>query len=109
MAGVRVNLFRGTALVVLAGVALWSTPAAADAAATYKTKCAVCHGADGKGDSPAGKSMGAHDFHSPEVAKQSDADLGAIVAKGKKRMPGYEKSLNPDEIKNLIAYIRQLK
>jgi mono/diheme cytochrome c family protein len=31
------------------------------------------------------------------------------VAKGKDRMPGYENSLNPDEIKNLITYIRQLK
>jgi len=109
MEGSRVNLFRRMALAVLAGVALWSTPAAADAAATYKAKCAACHGVDGKGDTPVGKGLGARDFHSPEVAKQSDADLGAIVAMGKDRMPGYENSLNPDEIKNLITYIRQLK
>ena len=109
MVGLRVRLFRGMAIAALACVVLWSTAAAADAAAAYKAKCAACHGADGKGDTPVGKGLGAHDFHSPKVAKQSDAALGAIVAKGKDRMPGFESSLNPDEIKNLITYIRQLK
>ena len=109
MGGLRVSLFLGMALAALSGVALWSTAAAADAAAAYKTKCSGCHGADGKGNTPVGKGLGARDFHSPEVARQSDADLGAIVAKGKDRMPGFESSLNSDEIKNLITYIRQLK
>lgn len=46
-------------------------PAAADdSEALYKSKCQMCHGADGKG-SPAGQKMGVRDFHSPEVAKES--------------------------------------
>ena len=77
MASVRINLFCGVMLTVLAaGLALWSTPAAADdAAATYKAKCAMCHGADGKGETPVGKKMGIRDFTSPEVQKMSDDEL----------------------------------
>lgn len=94
--------------VLVVGLALCSTPAAADAAANYKAKCAMCHGADGKGDTAAGKKMGVHDFASPEVQKASDADLIAITTKGKNKMPAYSGKLSDADIKDLIGYIRQL-
>ena len=109
MGALKLSLVRGTMLTVVAtGLALWSVPAAADAAATYKAKCAMCHGADGKGDTPAGKKMGAHDFAAPEVQKLSDAELATTIAKGKSKMPGYEKSLKDADIKELVTYLRQL-
>jgi len=84
-------------------------PAAADdAAALYKSKCQVCHGADGKGTA-AGQKMGAKDFQSPEVAKQSDADLIKVTKEGKGKMPKYDGKLTDDQIKGLIKYIRSLK
>jgi mono/diheme cytochrome c family protein len=84
-------------------------PAAADdAAALYKSKCQVCHGADGKGTA-AGQKMGAKDFQSPEVAKQSDADLAKITKEGKGKMPKYDGKLTDDQIKGLIKYIRSMK
>lgn len=91
-----------------AGLILYSSPAWADAAANYKAKCAMCHGADGKGDTPAGKKMGARDFASPEVQKASDADLIAITTKGKNKMPAYSGKLSDADIKDLIEYVRQL-
>ena len=104
------TLLRSAMFVVLAmSLSLFSLPMAAqDAAATYKTKCAMCHGADGKGDTPAGKKMGAHDFASDEVQKQSDADLSQIISKGKNKMPAYESKLKPEEIKDLVSYVRKL-
>ena len=109
MASTKGNVVRGLMLAVLAaGLAFWSTPAAADAAVTYKAKCAMCHGADGKGETPAGKKMGTHDFASAEVQKLSDAELASTIAKGKNKMPPYEKSLKEAEIKDLVTYIRQL-
>ena len=75
----------------------------------YQTKCAMCHGADGKGDTPAGKAMKAHDFHSPEIIKMSDAELIAITTEGKERMPGYGSKLSAPEIEALVAYIRTLQ
>ena len=67
----------GTAILttaMLAGTCLLSSPAKADVAAaeaTYKAKCAGCHGADGKGK----EAMKTRDLSSADVQKQSDADL----------------------------------
>ena len=94
---------------VLAGMVAFSAPAHAQNAETiYKGKCAGCHGADGTG-SAIGKRLGARDFHSADVQKQSDAELSSVIEKGKNKMPGYEKSLKPDQIKELVAYIRTMK
>jgi len=97
------------ATVVAAAVLLCARTRADDkSAATYKAKCATCHGADGKGDTPAGKSTKVRSFADPEVVKASDDDLAGILEKGKEKMPGYGKSMKPDEIKNMVAYIRSL-
>lgn len=85
-----------------------SAVAAADAAATYKGKCASCHGADRGGQTAAGKAMKLKDLRSAEVQGQSDDQLYAAIAHGKGKMPGYEKSLGADTCKALVAYIRQL-
>jgi cytochrome c6 len=97
------------ATVVVAPLLLCSRTRADDkSAATYKAKCVTCHGADGKGDTPAGKSTKVRSFADPEVVKASDDDLAGIIEKGKGKMPGYGKSLKPDEIKDMVAYIRSL-
>lgn len=97
-------------LVVLAIAFTFSTRTfAADAAADFKTKCATCHGAEGKGDTAMGKTMKVKDLASDDVQKQSDADLTAIIAKGKKPMPGYEGKLTPEQIAGVVKYIRALK
>ena len=97
------------ATVVVAPLLLCSRTRADDkSAATYKAKCVTCHGADGKGDTPAGKSTKVRSFADAEVVKASDDDLAGIIEKGKGKMPGYGKSLKPDEIKDMVAYIRSL-
>jgi cytochrome c6 len=79
------------------------------AADLYKTKCAACHGADGKGNTPVGPKMGVRDFSSSEVKKETDTELFAITKDGKNKMPGYAGRLTDDQIKAQIAYIRALK
>jgi cytochrome c6 len=75
----------------------------------YKSKCAMCHGADGLGDTPAGKSTKAHPFNSPDIVKMSDTDLVAIVTDGKAKMPAYKGKLTDAQIKDVVAYIRTLQ
>jgi cytochrome c6 len=99
--GLRILLACG---VMAAGSA---SAVAQDAAATYKGKCAMCHGADGKG-SPTGLKMGAHDFTSADVQKETDAQLTEVITKGKAKMPAYEGKLKDTDIKDLVAYIRGL-
>lgn len=93
--------------VVVAMIGLSHTTARADntAEATYKAKCASCHGPDGKGETPAGKAMKAKDFASAEVQKMSDAEFSDAITKGKGKMPA-SKTLTPDQVKDLVAYVR---
>ncbi len=74
----------------------------------YKVKCAMCHAADGSGNTPAGKKLGAHDLRSPEVQKQTDEQLIETTAKGRGKMQGFAKTLRAEQIKELIAYVREL-
>ena len=86
-----------------------SQPAHSQAAADlYSSKCKMCHGADGKGGTPVAKTMGVRDFKSPEVAKESAADMIAVTKNGKNKMPAYKDKLTDDQIKELVTYIRGL-
>ena len=80
-----------------------------DGAALYKSKCAMCHGPDGAGQTPMGKNMKLRDLRSAEVQKQTDADLAKWIADGKGKMPAYKAKLSTEEIEALVAFIRTLK
>jgi mono/diheme cytochrome c family protein len=80
-----------------------------DGGALFKAKCASCHSADGSGGNPMGQKLGVRDLRSADVQNQSDAQLSAIIANGKKKMPGFGKSLSADQIKQLVAFIRSLR
>jgi len=81
---------------------------AQDAASTYKAKCQMCHGADGKGATPMGQKMAVRDFKSPEAAKESDAEWITITKKGKNKMPAYDGKLTDDQIKDVVKFIRSM-
>lgn len=104
------TLFRASLVVLAIAFAMSVSAFAADATAdVYKSKCASCHGPDGKGDTPAGKNMKVKDLASDDVQKQSDADLAGVIEKGKKPMPGYEGKLTKDQIDGLVKWVRSLK
>lgn len=99
-----------TSLCLFAGLFLAISPVRAqnDAASVFKSKCAACHGPDGSGNTPAGKSMKIRDFHSADVQKQTDAELTEIITTGKSPMPGYKGKITDDQIKQLVGYVREL-
>src|SRR5207247_1583577 len=91
-----IGLVTGAALLMV-GLSVNSPAIGQDKnGATYKTKCAACHGATGKGDTPAGKTMGASDL--TKAAAKGDAELKAAIENGRNKMPAYGKSLKPAEI-----------
>jgi cytochrome c6 len=107
--GLVVVAAAGAMMVVLSLFLAAPTQGQGDkSASTFKAKCAVCHGAGGKGDSPAGKSLGAADLTKVAAAK-SAADLKTVIQDGKGKMPAYGKSLKPEEIDAMVAYIKSLK
>jgi cytochrome c6 len=94
---------------ILAATTATTALAQGSGADTYKSKCQMCHGATGLGDTPAGKSMGAVPFNSAALIKASDADLIAATTNGKGKMPAYTGKLTDPQIKDVIAYIRTLQ
>jgi mono/diheme cytochrome c family protein len=97
-------------LVVLAFAMTFSTWSLAQSGADlFKTKCAACHGPDGKGETTMGKKLGMKDLASPEIQSKSDADLETVITKGKDKMPAYEGKLTKEQIDDLVKYIRTLK
>lgn len=96
------------AILIFLGQLANSVRAQDSGAALYKAKCAACHGADGKGETAMGKANKLRDLGSPDVQKLSDEDLSGIITAGKNKMPAYGKSLKPEQVKDLVAFIRSL-
>jgi mono/diheme cytochrome c family protein len=74
----------------------------------FKGKCAMCHGPDGSGKTMMGEKLKIPDLRSADVQKKTDADLKAIIIKGKDKMPAYETKLNKEQIDKLVVYTRDL-
>jgi mono/diheme cytochrome c family protein len=79
-----------------------------DVEKTYKTHCVLCHAPDGSGSAPTGKALKAEDLRSELIQKKTDAELAAAITNGKGKMPAFGKKLKPDQIAQLVAYIRAL-
>ena len=79
----------------------------AASSATFRTKCAMCHGQDGAG-SDVGKTMNIPDLRSQAVQKLPDAELAQVISNGKAGMPPFKSSLSEDQIHGLVTYIRSL-
>ncbi len=78
------------------------------AEATFKQKCAVCHGPDGSGATAMGRTFKLKDLKSAEVQNMTDAQLTEIITNGKQRMPAYKTQLSAAQIKGMVAYLREM-
>ena len=89
-----------------------STPASlAQAKKTYGYDCAMCHGedGDGKGDLAQDMKLKLHDYRNPGSLKDvSDGEMFYMIKNGKGDMPPEGERAKPEEIWNLVNYIRSL-
>lgn len=90
--------------------------AAAPVAENWENHCAKCHGADGKGQTKAGKKLNVKDYTDAKVqAEMKDEEMikattnGVFDKAGKEKMKAYKDELSADEIKELVAYVRKFK
>jgi cytochrome c6 len=98
------KLFR-IAVIATFALTLSLSAFAADGAAIYKGKCAMCHGANGEGK-PAMKTS---DLGAAATQSKTDAQLTEITAKGAGKMPAYEGKLSKEEIDAVVKFVRTLK
>ena len=87
-------------ILTLIAVAILPMAAYADGAATYKAKCAACHGAD------ASKKL-------DNVKTLSEADVVKVITDGKDakpmKMPAYNGKLTAAEITEVAKYLKATK
>jgi mono/diheme cytochrome c family protein len=98
-----------TALVLAAAVSLSSALAFADSgAATYKLKCASCHGAAGTPNPGIAKMMGVKPVSDPSIKALTVAQMTAAVKSGKGKMKPVA-GLTDAQVKDVVTYFRSLK
>ena len=102
------------ALAALACASLSSQ--AAPVAENWENHCAKCHGADGKGQTKAGKKLQVKDYTDAAVqAEMTDEAIVKVIVEGvndkagKEKMKSYKDELTPEEIKEFVAFIRKFK
>jgi mono/diheme cytochrome c family protein len=75
------------------------------------TDCALCHGKEGEGKGVLAKdvSMNVHDWRRPaSLDKFTDGELSYLIANGKGKMPKYAGRETPEQIWQMVNYIRSI-
>jgi mono/diheme cytochrome c family protein len=80
----------------------------------YRNNCARCHGAEGRSDTPLGRTFNAPDLTDQKwwqehAAIANTRSLVAIVTNGKGSMPAFSKKLSRSEISILVTYVRRFR
>jgi cytochrome c6 len=82
-------------------------PSAADGVGLFNSKCAICHGKDGKG-LPTWRAKGQRDFTDANFQKsKTDNQVADTIRNGKgKFMPRFKEKLSDKEISSLVSQVR---
>lgn len=96
-------------LLLLLPIATWSANPPAGSAATgralFLSKCAICHKPDGTGQpflSPKAN------LTAPLVRRKTDRQLVTFISNGFPPMPAWANTLSPQQIRDLVAFVRTL-
>jgi len=92
------------AAVALAGAMCF----AQDGAATYKAKCAMCHGPTGTPSPAMEKAMGIKPVSDPSIKALTVAQIEAVVKNGKGKMKPVA-GLSDAQVSAVAAYFKSLK
>lgn len=75
---------------------------------TWRNQCQSCHGPTGHGDGPQGPMVKAQDLSREDwQSKISDAEIAAVIANGKGRMPKFE--LPAEVVSGLVVRVRSFR
>lgn len=108
-------------LPLVSMIALLSTAAQAEpdkkVVRMFKAKCSACHGVDGHAQTEKGKQMKIIDMTSAEFKAKKNEDLKKSVLEGvkrevngvKKEMDSWKNEITPEQVDELLAYVKEFK
>jgi mono/diheme cytochrome c family protein len=75
----------------------------------YKEKCSTCHKDNGEGGEVSweGKTFKVPSYKKEGVMKMTDEKMIKVIEDGDDEMPSFKKDLKPEEIANLVKFIRK--
>lgn len=81
-----------------------------DAASVYNSKCAKCHGRDGRSKTTRGRLTHSRDLTKGDWQDDvSDERIYNSISNGKGKMPAFKKKLSDNDINSLVSYVRSFK
>lgn len=102
-----------TAAFMLTFSSVASARRAPNAAEDYRDKCQTCHGADGKANTKVGNAEKIPSFTDPSWQKRkSDSDIREVITNGSKqnaKMKAFQDKLTPQQISDLVKYVRSFR
>jgi len=101
-----IRIYSALATVVLLAGAVSFAQSSGEA--TYKAKCQSCHGAEGTPNPGIAKAMGVKPVSDPSVKSMNEAQMIAVTANGKGKMPAYKGKITDAQIKDSVDYFRSL-
>src|SRR5918999_3251919 len=82
-----------------------SSKGARDAAAIFKSRCATCHGKDGRAKTFKAKFNGARNLANADWQETvTDERIFNSISNGRGKMPAFGEKLSHVEIENLVGY-----
>jgi high-affinity iron transporter len=95
---------------VLHGLSAGACADGGDGKKVYETRCAFCHGMEGRGDGPAGAALKppATNFAAPDYGKSASMErIKDTIAQGRQgtAMIPFGKTLKPEEIDAVAQYV----
>src|SRR5215469_12334742 len=86
----NMNVRLMTALFLMLALAGFAAADDATGKSIFASNCAICHGPNGDGNSPIGKTLNVPGFRSAQAQKMTAAEVKAIVTSGKNKMPAFK-------------------
>lgn len=107
------NLVVASLLIALSVFILPNTSfASEDAATIYKSKCAACHGIDGRASTAIAKKQAVPSFANAKVQRTANVDLQEVILSGgKQKLASHayaSKGISNEDAAKLVTYVKEL-
>ena len=80
--------------------------------ALFRTRCAPCHGAEGRGNGPAAAAMNPRPTNLADLARRTavtDSAERAVIERGRRGMPAFGRLLNEAQLDTLAFFMRRFQ